>query len=213
MTPLRVTLPFVPALLAGAAVPAALRARTGSSIETITVTVGVPHELAFTVSPSKITAPTAVFKVTNKGKLAHAFKLCTRPSTTDMANARTGVATKVLAPGETALLTVKLGGSGTYEYLSGTASQAASGMKGLVTVALGASTSGSGSSAPAGGSQPTSTTPSSIGGAGGGTGGVVNGQATDPACAPGTLVPVGPGAGDQDDDNEGGFPTDNDGCL
>ena len=49
---------------------------------------------------------------------------------------------------------------------------------------------------------------------GGGTsGGVVKGEATDPSCAPGTLVPVGPGTDDQDDDNEGGFPTDGDGCL
>ena len=45
------------------------------------------------------------------------------------------------------------------------------------------------------------------------TGGVVNGQATDPACPAGTLVPVGPGTGDQDDDNEGGFPSDLDGCV
>ncbi len=42
---------------------------------------------------------------------------------------------------------------------------------------------------------------------------MVNGQASDPACAPGTLVPVGPNTGDEDDDNEGGFPSDGDGCL
>jgi hypothetical protein len=199
--------PLALAALAGVAVPAALEARTLSSVATISVTAGVPRELAFKVSPSRITSSTAVFKVTNKGKLPHSFKICTKPSATDKANSCTGVATKMLAPGATATLTTKLSSSGTYEYLSGSASQAASGMKGLVTVTLsGGSTSG--------GSGTTTTTPSSSGsGAKGSTGGVVNGQATDPSCAPGTLVPVGPGAGDQDDDNEGGFPTDGDGCL
>jgi uncharacterized cupredoxin-like copper-binding protein len=210
MSRLRITVPFVVPLLLGAALPAGLQARPTSSAQTIVVTAGGPHELTFKLSPTRITAPTAVFMVTNKGKLHHSFKICTKPSTTDNANACTGVATKALAPGATAQVTVKLGASGTYEYLSGTPSEAASGMKGLVTVALAATTS---PGAAAGTTPAASTTTPSSSGSGGGGGGVVNGQATDPACAAGTLVPVGPNAGDQDDDNEGGFPTDNDGCL
>ncbi len=144
MPRLRISLPFVIAVFVVAALPAALQARSSSSSETISVTVGVPHELSFHLSPSRITAATAIFKVMNKGKLHHSFKICTRPSATDKANSCTGVATKALAPGATAEVTVKLSASGTYEYLSGTPSQAASGMKGLLTVTL-ASTAPSGS--------------------------------------------------------------------
>jgi len=212
----RLSLPILALALLGGAIPAALQARTITSTGTISVTAGAPKELAFKVSPKKITVSPAVFNVTNKGKQKHSFKVCTKPSTTDTANSCTGVATKMLAPGASATLTVKLAGSGTYEYLSGVASEAKAGMKGLLTVSLAQQTSsGSGGA--------TTTTPASAGGgtttttpkssSGGGGGGVVNGQATDPACAAGTTIAVGPGAGDQDDDNEGGSPSDGDGCL
>jgi uncharacterized cupredoxin-like copper-binding protein len=209
----RRSLPLILILLVGAAVPTALQASLRSSTSNVIVTAGLPKELAFKVTPSKITTATAVFKVTNKGKLPHSFKVCTKPATTAKANSCAGVATKLLAPGATATLTVKLGSSGTYEYLSGTPSQAASGMKGLVTVSLPATTGSSGSTTTPVSTPPTTTTTPSSSGSKGGSGGVVNGQATDPACPAGTLVPVGPGQGDQDDDNEGGFPTDGDGCL
>jgi len=209
----RLILPILVLALLGAAIPAALQARSAG---TIAVTAGVPKELAFKVSPKKITASPAVFHVTNRGKQPHSFKLCTKPSATDTADTCKGVATKLLAPGASQMLTVKLTESGTYEYLSGTASQARAGMKGLLTVSLAAPTSGSGggtTTTPASsGVGTTTTTPKSSTGSGS-SGGVVNGQATDPACAAGTAIPVGPGAGDQDDDNEGGFPTDGDGCL
>jgi len=148
--------------------------------------------------------------VTNKGKLPHSFKVCTSPGAGDKPNSCTGVATKMLAPGGTATLIVKLAKSGTYEYLSGSAAQAAKGMKGTLAVQLPKSSStGSSTPTPTGGG--TSTTPQSSGTGGGG--GVVNGAATDPACPTGVTIAVGPGAGDQDDDNEGGFPTDGDGCV
>ena len=209
----RSSLPLFVALLVGAVVPAALEASPGSSTGTISVTEGSPHELSFKVSPPRVTSAVAVFKVTNRGKLPHSFKVCTKPAATTKANSCTGVATKKLAPGSTALLTVKLASSGTYEYLSGTPAQAASGMKGLITVSLPPTSSGgSAGSTPAPvTTTTTTTTPSS--GPKGSSGGVVNGQATDPACPTGTLIPVGPGQGDQDDDNEGGFPSDGDGCL
>jgi uncharacterized cupredoxin-like copper-binding protein len=213
----RLSLPILALALLGAVVPATLQARTTTSSGMISVTAGAPKELAFKVSPKKITVSPAEFQVTNKGKQKHSFKVCTTPSTTDAANSCKGVATKLLAPGASATLSVKLAESGTYEYLSGVASDAKAGMKGLLTVSLGQSTSGSSGGAatttPAstGGGAATTTTPKSS--SGGGGGGVVNGQATDPSCAAGTAIPVGPGAGDQDDDNEGGFPSDGDGCL
>jgi uncharacterized cupredoxin-like copper-binding protein len=214
----RLSLPILALALAllGAAIPAALQARTTNSTGTISVTAGAPKELAFKVSPKKITASPAVFHVTNKGKQKHSFKVCTKPSATDTANSCKGVATKKLAPGASATLTVKLARSGTYEYLSGVASEAKAGMKGLLTVSLAEPTSGSTGGATtttpvSTGVGTTTTTPKSS--SGGGAGGVVNGQATDPSCAAGTAIPVGPGAGDQDDDNEGGFPSDGDGCL
>jgi hypothetical protein len=211
-----VSLPVVVVALVAAAVPAALQARSSSSAP-ISVTIGVPRELSVKVTPARITSSPAVFKVTNKGKQLHTFKVCTKPAATDKANACAGVATKPLAPGKTASLTVKLATSGSYEYLSGSATQAASGMKGLLTVSLpaatGSTSSGSGSTAGTG----TATTPSTTTshGSTGGTGGtgVTGGAATDPSCPAGTSIPVGPNTGDQDDDNEGGFPSDMDGCL
>ncbi len=202
-------------LVVAVVLPAGLEARPNASAGTISVTAGAPRELSFRISPARITASPAVFKVTNKGKLPHSFKVCTKPSPNDKANSCAGVATKTLRPGATATLTVKLSANGKYEYLSGNASQAASGMKGLVTVALSADSSSSSGSGQSGGSATTTaaTTTTPSGGGGGGSGGVVNGQATDPSCAAGTLIPVGPNAGDEDTDNEGGFPTDGDGCL
>ena len=211
----RLILPLALVALAGATVAAAVEAARVSSVTDVTVTAGKPHELSFTVSPALITAPTALFKVTNKGKLPHSFKVCTTAATSDKGNSCTGVATAKLAPGQSTSLTVKLPRNGRYEYLSGVSSQAAAGMKGLVTVSLSTSSSSASAGGSAGGSAATTTTTASSSGTKGGipAGSVVNGQATDPACSPGTLVPVGPGAGDQDDDNEGGFPTDGDGCL
>ncbi len=215
----RPTLLLALTALAAAAVPAALEARPAARIATITVIAGSPRELAFTVSPRSFTTATVRFEVRNRGTEAHSFKLCTRPAASAKADACTGKATGLIAPGKTATLTVTLKTSGTYEYLSGIRAQAAAGMKGLVTLRLAptapssTSSSSSSSSSSASAAGATTTTPSSSGTTGRSSGGVVNGQATDPACPPGTLVPVGPGAGDQDDDNEGGFPTDGDGCL
>ena len=200
----RLTLPLLAAAGAAAAVPAYLAAHPSAS--SITVTLGAPKETSIKVTPTKATSSQVVFNVTNRGKLPHSFRVCKTPVTSTKANTCAGSATKPLEPGAKATLTVDLPASGTYEYLSGTSSQAASGMKCLLTVSLASTASG--------GATPVSTTSSTGKPSGGGTGGgVVNGQATDPSCAPGTLVPVGPGTGDQDDDNEGGFPSDGDGCL
>ena len=122
--------------LVAVAVPVALAAHTFSSAAspaTIAVTLGMPHETTLKVTPSKITASPAVFTVTNKGKLSHSFKVCTKANTGAKATATTctGVATKKIAPGKTASLTVKFPDSGSYEYLFGTPAEAKAGTKGL----------------------------------------------------------------------------------
>src|SRR3954447_9678417 len=116
MRRLRLVPPLV-AVLAGAAAPSALEAHTLSTDTTISVQAGVPRELQFKVSPSFITSPTALVKVTNRGKLPHSFKFCTTSSAYPNANSCTGVATKLLPPGASATLSVTFPGSGNYEYL------------------------------------------------------------------------------------------------
>ena len=219
----RLLLPLITlAVFLGAIVAVALGARASSaSAPTISVTAGVPHELSFKVSPAWITWSPLVFKVTNKGKLPHSFKFCTTSSAYPNVNSCKGVATKMIAPGGTATLNVTLPGSGNYEYLSTKASQAAAGMKGFVIVRLRdtdtdtASGPGSGSGGTSGGVAGTGTTGS------GSTSSIVawgpDGEAPDPACPPGVFIAFtgAPGANvtDQDDDNEGGFATDHDGCV
>jgi uncharacterized protein (TIGR03437 family) len=101
----------------------------------ITVTAGKPSELAFNLSKtSKVAAGTITFKVTNAGKVTHDFKICTTPVTSFKANSCTGKVTKMLAPGQTTTLTVKLTKSGTYEYLCTVPGHAAAGMKGLIGI-------------------------------------------------------------------------------
>jgi hypothetical protein len=62
-----------------------------------------------------------MFRVTNRGTLAHAFAVA-------------GAATKILRPGQSALLTVNFGKPGSYEYRSSMQGQAAKGMKGRLVV-------------------------------------------------------------------------------
>ena len=186
--------------------------RSGSPPErpsagTISVTAGAPRELSFKISLARVTVSPVVFKVTNKGKLPHSFKVCTKPSPNDKANSCTGVTTKTLAPGATATLTVKLSANGKYEYLSGIASQAASGMKGIVTVALSAgSSSGSSSSSGSGSSSSSSSGSGKSSGSGTTTTTTTHvgrrwrrgrrscQRARRPIlrALPGTLIPVGP---------------------
>jgi mono/diheme cytochrome c family protein len=100
------------------------------------VTAGKPTELGFTLSKkASIPAGTVIFKVTNKGKLAHTFKVCTKPSTTSTANSCTGKVTKLLAPGASTTLTVVFTKKGTYEYLCTVPGHASAGMKGLIGIA------------------------------------------------------------------------------
>ncbi len=103
----------------------------------IKVIEGKPSELAFQLSKStKLKVGTYVFKVTNKGLGFHTFKFCTAPVKNAKKNTCVGKVTKVLHPGQSATITVKIKKAGKYEYLCSVPGHAAAGMKGLIGVGV-----------------------------------------------------------------------------
>ena len=61
--------------------------RGAARVTVITVTAGKPTELGFTLSKfSLLPAGPVTFNVTNKGTVAHSFKICTSPTTSITAN-------------------------------------------------------------------------------------------------------------------------------
>jgi uncharacterized cupredoxin-like copper-binding protein len=111
--------------------------RVAPKATVITVTMGKPSEFKFTLSRySKLPAGRIIFKVTNKGVLAHDFKVCTSAFTaTTLANECVGPKTKVLKKGQTATLTVTLK-KGKFQFLSTLPGHAKNGMKGLLGVGV-----------------------------------------------------------------------------
>ena len=87
----------------------------------VAVTAGKPTEFAFTLSKASALPALVSFKVTNRGALPHAFAIG-------------GAATRVLRPGQSALLTVSFVKPGSYEYRSTLPGQAAKGMRGRVAI-------------------------------------------------------------------------------
>lgn len=108
------------ALLALAAAVSAFGGSSNASATTVTVTAGKPSELKFTLSQKTIAKGVTTFKVTNKGKLAHDFKIA-------------GKKTAKLAPGKTATLKATLK-AGKFAFLCTVTGHAAGGMKGTLTV-------------------------------------------------------------------------------
>jgi plastocyanin len=98
---------------------AASEGRTEAPV--VTVTAGKPTEFAFMLSKTSALPALVTFKVTNRGVLAHAFTIG-------------GAATRILRPGQSAVLTVSFAKPGTYEYRSSLPGQAAKGMRGRVVV-------------------------------------------------------------------------------
>jgi uncharacterized cupredoxin-like copper-binding protein len=88
---------------------------------TVGVTAGKPSELKFTLLKKTILKGTGVFKVVNKGKLSHNFKI-------------NGKKTATLAAGKTATLRVLFTKAGKYTYLCTVPGHAAAGMKGVLVV-------------------------------------------------------------------------------
>jgi uncharacterized cupredoxin-like copper-binding protein len=87
---------------------------------TVTVTAGKPGELSFTLSKRTIAKGVTTFKVTNRGKVAHDFKIA-------------GKKTAILAPGKSATLRATLR-AGKFPFLCTVPGHAAAGMKGTLTV-------------------------------------------------------------------------------
>ncbi len=102
---------------------------------TITVTAGKPTEFGFKLSKtSGVPVGKVIFKVTNKGKIPHSFKICNSPSG-GTANTCVGHATPNINPGKSATLTVTLT-KGKHEYLCTVPGHAAGGMKGVLGVGV-----------------------------------------------------------------------------
>jgi uncharacterized cupredoxin-like copper-binding protein len=93
---------------------------TAASATTVTVTAGKPGELSFTLSKRTIARGVTTFKVTNRGKLKHDFKIAGRKTPT-------------LAAGKAATLKVTLK-AGRFPFLCTVPGHAAGGMKGTLTV-------------------------------------------------------------------------------
>ena len=110
-------------------------ARSGSKmlISNVTVTAGQPAEFHFIVAPSAVKRGIIVFKITNKGKLPHDFKLCSRASSS-LANSCNGRSSGQISPGQSKTLRASVLLKGTYEYLCTVPGHAAGGMKGLIKV-------------------------------------------------------------------------------
>lgn len=87
----------------------------------VTVTAGKPAELKFTVSPKSVPKGAVVFKVANKGKLEHDFKIA-------------GKKTPRFKAGKGGSLSVTFKKAGRYPYLCTVPGHAAGGMKGVLVV-------------------------------------------------------------------------------
>src|SRR5688572_32916312 len=88
----------------------------GPTATTVTVTAGKPSELKFTLSKTSVPAGAVTFRVTNKGKSTHDFKIAGKKSA-------------LLRPGKTAVLAATLK-KGKAAYLCTLPGHAAAGMKG-----------------------------------------------------------------------------------
>jgi uncharacterized cupredoxin-like copper-binding protein len=111
------------ACLALAAPLAALAAGTGTTAAkatTVTVTAGKPTEFHFTLSKKSAAKGSVTFKIVNKGKLAHDFKIG-------------GKTSKMVQPGKSTTLKVTLK-AGKQKYECTVPGHAAAGMRGTLTV-------------------------------------------------------------------------------
>jgi len=116
----KITLLAVLAAALMVAAPAIAATQHSAATKTTTITVKAT-EFKFALSKTSAPKGTVNFKVTNKGKVDHDFKI-------------NGKKTKLLAPGKSATLTVKFQKTGKFPYLCTVPGHAASGMKGTFTV-------------------------------------------------------------------------------
>jgi uncharacterized cupredoxin-like copper-binding protein len=134
MNRVRMSFVGVAVLLAAFAWTVAASAHSGTAkAGVVSVTTGKPTEFSFTLSTKSIKTGATTFKITNKGALAHTFKVCSS-SKGGSANSCAGTGTPSIAPGKSATLKIVFSKKGTYEYLCTVPSHAASGMKGDLKV-------------------------------------------------------------------------------
>jgi plastocyanin len=111
-----------------------VNAASQDSGSVVAVTVGKPSEFAFTLSRSRVPLGTAVFNVTNRGRIPHQFTVCKTAVASATRNSCRGIGTRILSPGQSATLTVDFVKPGSYEYVSRIACEADRGMKGTLVV-------------------------------------------------------------------------------
>ena len=137
-------------VLGGLFLPATGSAKTSvHSVKVVKITV-IANEWSFKLSKKTVpVGSTVAFKVVNKGKIGHDFKIA-------------GKKTKLLAPGKSQTITVKFGKKGKFKYICSVTGHARLGMQGLFGVGVTAPPSGGGggTTTSAGG---TTTTPGNIG--------------------------------------------------
>jgi uncharacterized cupredoxin-like copper-binding protein len=102
-------------VLAAAAIAVPITIALGATSDRVTA-----KEYKFTLSPKSVRHGTVTFRITNRGKLAHDFKIA-------------GKKTKILQKGKSTTLTVKLR-KGTYRYVCTIPGHADKGMKGTLRV-------------------------------------------------------------------------------
>ena len=101
-------------------VPLAATQTKATTSTTVTVTIGKPSEFHFLLSKTSVPHGTVVFKLVNKGKIAHDFSI-------------SGHTSKKIGPGKSGLLTVTLT-KGNKPYKCTVDAHAAAGMKGVLKV-------------------------------------------------------------------------------
>ena len=123
----------LPTLAARATVTVAPKATT------ILVSAGKPSDGALSLSRTELVpVGLVVFKVTNSGTAGQSFQICLSPSAGTAADVCDGLGqmTRLLAPGQSQTVTVKLAKKGTYEFMGTVAGQASPASKGLLGVGV-----------------------------------------------------------------------------
>lgn len=96
-------------------------AHPSRAASTVTVTAGKPSEFKFTLSKRSVSKGAVTFVISNKGALAHDFKI-------------NGHVTKLISPAHTTVLRVVFTKAGSFTYQCTVAGHAAAGMKGVLKV-------------------------------------------------------------------------------